>query len=105
MDGDGHTHHWANFTVQVVDLIDRVTSELDEWLDQNPNHPLVDDSPWWPNLRERIQAMKQVADQPEALRLAYRTLMHIVVDSGPMCDFAPSLDALGRYIDRQLKKA
>ena len=87
--------------MQPVELIDRVTSELDAWLESNPDHPLCDDSPWWPNLRARIQAMKEVVDDPAALSRAYKTLMHIIVDSGPMCDFAPSLDALGRLIDRQ----
>ncbi|MEM8733285.1 MAG: hypothetical protein AAGG44_03635 [Planctomycetota bacterium] len=87
--------------MQTVELIDRVTSELDAWLDANPDHPLNDGSPWWDNLRDRIQAMKDVAADPPALARAYKTLMRIVVDSGPMCDFAPSLDALGRLVDRQ----
>jgi hypothetical protein len=90
--------------MKVADLIDRVTGELDQWLDQNPNHPLCVETQWWTNLREHIQAMKQVADQPDSLDRTYRALMHTIVDRGPMCDFAPSLDALGRFIDRQQKK-
>ena len=82
------------------ELIDCVTAELDAWLIENSDHPLCDDSPWWPNLRARIQSMKDITDDPGALSKAYQTLMHIIVDSGPMCDFAPSLDALGRLIDR-----
>ncbi|TWT49547.1 hypothetical protein Pla22_47440 [Rubripirellula amarantea] len=86
--------------MQTVELIDRVTSELDDWLAANPDHPLVDDSPWWPNLRAKIQAMKQITNDSAALSRAYGTVMHLIVDSGPGCDIAPSLDALGRVVSR-----